>query len=240
MKPTKILVALAAFVFALPASAQIPVTVTTQVTDSPMTMAEFGQNTARWAQQVQQMTDQYKKLQQQYNAITGIRNLGDVLNNPALREYVGDEYKQSFDDISKGYNGLTSEAKTIYDKYKVFDNCGNITNAVSKANCYARAMRGSQNKAMWEKSFATSKNRIKQIEDLMKRAGLTQDSKEIAEIQARIQAETALLQNQAIMVNLQKQISEAEAEINSQRAREQISQSLKSGNGLDLEIMTFN
>lgn len=36
--------------------AQIPVTVTTQVTDSPMTVAEFTSNTTRWAQQVQQMT----------------------------------------------------------------------------------------------------------------------------------------------------------------------------------------
>ncbi|WP_263224457.1 hypothetical protein [Pseudomonas alabamensis] len=36
--------------------AQIPVTVTTQVTDSPMTVAEFASNTTRWAQQVQQMT----------------------------------------------------------------------------------------------------------------------------------------------------------------------------------------
>ncbi|MNM42954.1 hypothetical protein D3C81_538060 [compost metagenome] len=38
--------------------AQIPVTVTTQVTDSPMTVAEFASNTTRWAQQVQQMAFQ--------------------------------------------------------------------------------------------------------------------------------------------------------------------------------------
>ena len=93
---------------------------------------------------------------------------------------------------------------------------------------------------MRNKSFDTAKGRMKQIEDLMKRAGQTQDAKEIAEVQARIQAETALLQNQAIMVNLQKQISEAEAEINSQSESEILSKQLKSRKGLDLEIMTFH
>ena len=93
---------------------------------------------------------------------------------------------------------------------------------------------------MRNKSFDTAKGRMKQIEDLMKRAGQTQDAKEIAEIQARIQAETALLQNQAIMVDLQKQISEAEAEITSQRELQLMSKRLDSKEGLSLEIVTFN
>lgn len=54
--------------------AQIPVTVTTQVTDSLMTVAEFASNTTRWAQQVQQMTSQIDQMKQQY----GARLLGRV------------------------------------------------------------------------------------------------------------------------------------------------------------------
>nr|WP_276574074.1 type IV secretion system protein [Pseudomonas qingdaonensis] len=58
--------------------AQIPVTVTTQVTDYPMTVAEFASNTTRWAQQVQQMTSQIDQMKQQYGALTGSRGLGRV------------------------------------------------------------------------------------------------------------------------------------------------------------------
>ncbi len=63
-----------------PGYAQIPVTVTTQVTDSPMTAAEFASNTTRWAQQVQQMTAQIDQMKQQYSALTGSRGLGRVFN----------------------------------------------------------------------------------------------------------------------------------------------------------------
>ena len=38
--------------------------------------------------QIQSLSQQLTQLQQQYQAITGARNLGDILNNPQLQNYV--------------------------------------------------------------------------------------------------------------------------------------------------------
>lgn len=80
---------------------QIPVTVTTQVTDSPMTVAEFASNASRWAQQVQQMTSQIDQMKQQYGALTGSRGLGRVFDDPQLREYLPQDWQAVYDAVKK-------------------------------------------------------------------------------------------------------------------------------------------
>jgi len=228
MNLTRILSAAAILLaVSLNAHAQIPVTVTTQASDSPMTMAEFSANMTRWGTQVQQMTSQIEQMKRQYDAITGIRNLGDVLNNPALRNYLGDDWQKSYDDLGKGYNGLSASAKSIYDKYKVFDRCSSMTNAANKASCYSRSMRAANDKATWSKAFDSAKSRISQIEGLMAKINTTSDAKAIAELQGRIQAEQALVTNQQTMLTLQKQIVEAEREIMADQERQEMARLLK-------------
>lgn len=91
------------------AFAQIPVTVTTQASDSPMTMAEFAANTARGAQQVEQMTSQIDQMKQQYQSITGSRGMGSIMDNPALRDYLPQDWQQVYDSVRDGgYAGLTA------------------------------------------------------------------------------------------------------------------------------------
>lgn len=82
--------------------AQIPVIVTTQVTDSPMTVAEFASNTTRWAQQVQQMTSQIDQMKQQYGALTGSRGLGRVFDHPQLRDYLPQDWQAVYDAVKRG------------------------------------------------------------------------------------------------------------------------------------------
>ena len=71
----------------------------------------------------------------------------------------------------------------------------------------------------------------------MTKASQTKDAKAIAEIQARIQAETALLQNQATMLALQKQISEVEELLLEQQETERL---IKRSGGIRREPITFD
>ncbi|MEE4688280.1 type IV secretion system protein [Pseudomonas alliivorans] len=85
-QPLRIAAAFSSLMCAQQCFAQIPVTVTSQVTESPMTIAEFASNSTRWSQQVQKMASQIDQMKQQYGAITGSRGLGRVFDDPQLRE----------------------------------------------------------------------------------------------------------------------------------------------------------
>src|SRR5471032_1179789 len=78
--------------------AQIPVTVTS---DIPSTLNQI-QTMAQWANQYQQMISQISQMKQQYAALTGSRGLGQILNNPASRSYLPDEWAGVYDQVRNG------------------------------------------------------------------------------------------------------------------------------------------
>lgn len=203
------------------AFAQIPVTVTTQASDSPMTMAEFTANTARWAQQVEQMTSQIDQMKQQYQSITGSRGMGSIMDNPTLRDYLPRDWQQVYDSVRDGsYAGLTGRGKQVYAANKTFDSCSFINSRDVQRACEARAVKPSQNKAVALDAYDAAKSRLSQIDGLMSRINATQDPKAIAELQGRIAIEQAKIQNEQTKLQMFQMVAQAEDRLQQQRQRE--------------------
>lgn len=202
-------------------SAQIPVTVTTQATDSPMTVAEFAANTARWAQQVEQMTSQINQMKQQYQSITGSRGLGTIMNNPALRDYLPQDWQRVYDSVqSGGYAGLSGRAAQIYNDRKVYDACSQFMTTQQRTSCQAQAVKPSQDKAFALDAYDAAKDRLRQIDQLMGKINDTADPKAVAELQGRISAEQAMIQNEQTKLQMYQMAAQAEDRLQRQRQRE--------------------
>ena len=213
--------------WATTAFAQIPVTVTTQVSDSPMTMAEFASNMTRWAQQYSQMVQQINQMKQQYDSITGTRNLGNVFNNPQLRNYLPDDWQNVYDSVrSGGYSGLSGRARSIYNGITVFAACVSASVEAERLSCEARAVKGAQDKAFALDAYDKALERIDQINQLMQQINTTSDQKAIAELQARIAAEQAMIDNEQAKLTLYSLVAEAEDRLQEQRQRELNAQAL--------------
>ncbi|WP_207284166.1 P-type DNA transfer protein VirB5 [Pseudomonas sp. FW300-N2F2] len=220
-------------------SAQIPVTVTTQASDSPMTMAEFASNTARWAQQVEQMTSQIDQMKQQYQSITGSRGLGTIMNNPALRDYLPQDWQQVYDSVqSGGYAGLSRRAAQIYNDRKVYDACSQFMTTQQRTSCQAQAVKPSQDKAFALDAYDAAKGRLRQIDQLMGKINDTPDPKAIAELQGRISAEQAMIQNEQTKLQMYQMVAEAEDRLQRQQQRE-INAQLVDKRGYS-RLQTFN
>ncbi|MBY4796673.1 P-type DNA transfer protein VirB5 [Burkholderia multivorans] len=222
MKIVPVSLVLAAGMAMSPAAfTQIPVTVTSQAMDSPMTLAEFAANTARWAQQVEQMKSQIDQMRQQYSSITGSRGLGTIMNNPALRDYLPKDWQGVYDAVKNGgYDGLSGRGAQIYADNKMFDSCAFIKADDAKKACEARAVKPSQDKAAALDAYDAAKGRLAQIDQLMGKINDTQDPKAIAELQARIGAEQAMIQAEQTKLHLYQMVAQAEEKVQAQRQRE--------------------
>ena len=62
-----------------------------------------------WIEQYEQMMQQIQGIQRQvqqaeqtYNSLSGIRNMGDLVNNPALRSYMPSEWNQTMSLLARG------------------------------------------------------------------------------------------------------------------------------------------
>lgn len=200
------------------ANAQIPVTDAASIAES---VTQHAEDIAKWVEQREGMVQQLTQMQQQYASLTGSRNLGEIFNNAKLREYLPTEWQQVYDSVkSGGYSGLSGEASKIFNQNHVFDACASISDATMKKSCEAMSTKPAQDKANAMAAFDATKKRLQQIDQLRAQINTTQDPKAIAELQARIAAEQATINNMDTQIKLFGMLAQAEDRLQEQRLRE--------------------
>lgn len=200
------------------AHAQIPVTDGASIAQQVSAQIE---TIAKWKMQYDQMTSQINQMKQQYESLTGSRNLGQILNNAALRDYLPNDWQGVYDAVkSGGYSGLSGRALSIYEGNKAFDACAHFKIADQRTACEAQAVKGAQDKAFALDAYDKAKSRLTQIDQLMAKINDTPDPKAIAELQGRIAAEQAMIQNEQTKLQMYQMVAAAEDRLQEQRQRE--------------------
>ena len=165
--------------------------------------------------QVQQITT----LQSQLDSINGARNLGNVFNNPTLKNYVPPEAYTYLNAVNtSGYSGLNATAKVLRDAGMVY-NCLDLTGA-ARTSCQAALAQPYQQKGLLQDAMKSAAGRLSQINSLMSQINATSDQKAVLEIQARIAAENALLAHEVSQVQMLQGMADSEERIARSRERE--------------------
>ena len=172
------------------------------------------QTMAQWSKQYDGMVGQLNQMKSQYESMTGNRGLGQILNNPALRGYLPDQWASVYDKVRHGQlSGISGKASAIYSA-EGFD-----PNAVGGRKRELDVL--AANKAMTMQAYDATLARVNNINALMQRADATQDVKASADLQNRMAAENAMIQNEQVRLNLLAQLQQAEQKLASeQRSRE--------------------
>jgi type IV secretion system protein VirB5 len=195
----------------------------------------------QWKQQFGQMTSQINQLQQTYNSLTGIRNMGQIANNPALRNYLPQDWQQVYDAVSRGgYQGLTGSAQSIFANNQVYDLCAHRPTQTAKTLCEAMSVKSAQDKAYASTAYNAAQSRLGQIDQLMGQINNTQDPKAIAELQARIATEQANIANESTKLQLYDMMAKAEDRLQEQKQRELNAQVWDRDGMIQAKPLTFN
>lgn len=219
------------------AFAQIPVTDGASIAQS---IAQQAETVAKWKMQYDQMQSQIGQAQQQYQSLTGSRGLGNIMNDPSLRDYLPANWQGVYDSVKNGgYSGLSGRGQSVYNANKVFDGCAYITVADQRTACEARAVKPSQDEGFALDAYDAARSRINQIDQLMQQINQTQDPKAIAELQARIAAEQANIQNEQTKLQLYSMVAAAQEKVQAQRQREIQARTWSARKGVAVQPLTF-
>lgn len=218
------------------AMAQVPVT---DVALNTQTQVNQTTNLAKYVEMIAQYKTQIDQLKQQYDSLNGMRNLGQILDNPAFKNYLPTEWQDVYSRVQNGgYKGLTGTAALIKDANQLFDTCKTKTGA-DKTLCERAASKAAQDKAFAEQAFDKAKDRLSQIEGLMAAINGTSDPKAIAELQARIAAEGAAIQNEQTKMQLYALAAQAEDRLIQQQRREANARTWSATGVVRVEPITF-
>jgi type IV secretion system protein VirB5 len=203
-----------------PARAGIPVIDVAGLIQAVMEVLNSVTQVANQYEQIEGMYKQIDGQAKQLESMSNARNLGDVLNNPALQNYVPRDAVSSVSRLeSGGYGSLSGTARGLRDAQMVY-NCMDVEAGAGRTQCQASLAKPYQQKAFMQDALDKAKDRAAQINGLMRRAGSTTDQKEIEEVNARIGAETALLQHEVSQIELMRGMAEADQRVAESRARE--------------------
>lgn len=167
-------------------------------------------NLAQAIVMVDQMKTQVDQMRQEYAAITGNRNLGQILNSPLLRNYLPEQWQSIYDQVKGGQlPGITNAALQIL-------NAEGMTGGTAGQQRYNNTL--AANKAMAMQAYQATLSRLNNIQALMKQANLTEDAAAKADLTNRIGAEQAMIQNEQTRLQLMANLQQVEEKL-AERAR---------------------
>lgn len=179
----------------------------------------------KFAEQIRQLEAQLNQARQMYSALNGIRGMGSLLNNPALRQYIPKSYADLYklgDGIGAGrYSGLSGSIKAIKTANRIvkkedFKNpTGRAAKMIDKAQTELSTMEASAKAA-----YDNASQRFEDLQVLVDKVNTVDDQKAALDLQARIQAEQVMMQNELTKLQLMQQLQTVQEQQRRQEAHE--------------------
>jgi len=155
--------------------------------------------------QILQMKQQYKKLDQQYQAVTGNRGLGVILNDPSLSNHLPRQWQGVYQQVKSG------RMPGISDQFRRIQSAESMASAPPGQQRYEETL--AANGAIAMRGYEATMTRLDNIQKLMKRSDLTQDAAAKADLQNRLSAEMAMVNNEQTRLQLMGQLAEVEMQL---------------------------
>jgi type IV secretion system protein VirB5 len=193
---------------------------------SPRAQAQFAvidvASLAQLIQEVQQMQqalqtaqNQLNQAQQEYNSITGLRGMQSLLSG-INRNYLPGTWSQLPTALATPLRSqINSNAVLTPAQVAALSPTEQQVLTASRTNA-ALLQVASQD------AYATTSSRFASVQQLINAIPSATDQKGILELQARIQAEQGMLQNDSTKLNVLYQAAQAQEWANRQAAREQV------------------
>ncbi|EEP3373110.1 P-type DNA transfer protein VirB5 [Salmonella enterica] len=171
---------------------------------------------AQALQTVLQLKQQIEEIKGLRSQLEGVRNMGDLLNQPELRNYLPTDWKNVYDQVKHGgYEGLDGSFNAIEDAESVVGKTSEMSELKQRQWESSVA-----NKSMGEAAYSAALKRLDNIESLGRQINATQDAKASMDLQARIQQEQALIQNETSRLQLISMLQQAEKNITIEKERQ--------------------
>jgi type IV secretion system protein VirB5 len=173
-------------------------------------------------QQLSTARNQLTQAQQEYQSITGSRGMDQLL--PGIqRNYLPQSWTSLTSELSGsgGYPTLAADVQTALRSNAVLSTqqLASLSPAGS-AQLQAERQPVALAQSISHEALANSSGRFATLQQLISAIGTASDQKSILELQARIAAETAMLQNEHTKLAVLFQALEAQQWTNEQRSRE--------------------
>jgi type IV secretion system protein VirB5 len=176
---------------------------------------------AQLKSQLDALNQQIEQAQQLYgslNKLTDMAEIASALNDPAIRKALPADFNVIEGLFTGNATGVLGDSASEFLE-------GNSTYRTSADDFYAQELSRIQNKnagqmSLGQRIYDAATKRIDGIDQLRERISTASDAKDIADLQARLQAEQAFLQTDVLRMEGLRMVQQAQAQVDEQRKAE--------------------
>lgn len=171
-------------------------------------------------EQAKAIYDKAAELHESFNQITDMGDLAGLLNDPSFQQYLPQEFSQYADAVDGLLQGNIEGLASQYDYYS--------REGASPANDFyyqeLQRRRGEtyQDMAVGEVVYDQASQRLEELNQFKDALSTASTPKEVMDLQARIQTESAILQNEVLRMQGLAMIQDARNRVDEQREDEHI------------------
>ncbi len=183
------------------------------------------QEISYWKQQIQAMSSQLNQLQSTYNAMTGNRGMQNLLPiTPQTRNYLPTNWQgliATLNGLSGSYGALSAQLNSTLSANAILTPA-QLSRLSPQEQAQLQSSRNSAAlmQATSQQALQASSQRFTSLQQLINAIPTATDQKGALDLQARIAAEQAMLQNEQTKIQTLNQALQADDRARQQRAQE--------------------
>lgn len=171
--------------------------------------------------QLDALNQQLQQAQQLYGSLNKVTNMADVaslLNDPSIRKALPQDFNAIEGLLRGSGTGIVGAAASKYRE-------SNSTYRTDANDFYAQELTRVQNQnagqmSLGQQIYGAATKRIDGIDQLRQKISSAADAKDIADLQARLQAESAFLQTDVLRMQGLQMVQQAQVQVDDQRKAE--------------------
>lgn len=195
------------------ACAAQPVTVLFDATAS----ANQAVNIAQITKQVVLLQQQYAQLQQSYNTLNGLRNVGNLMNSDLLAQYLPADYQKAYTALKNGQGGSLASISGSLNQIAAANQAQSCARSsadpVSIQSCNQAWQTLSMNKYVGQAGYDQTASNISKLQQFVGTITSTSDPKSLQDLQARIAVEQVKMQNEQMKLQTVAMMQRADEDL---------------------------
>ena len=165
-----------------------------------------------------QQIEQAQQLYGSLNKLTDMADVASVLNEPAIRKALPSDFAAIEGLLNGNGSGVLGQSASKFLE-------GNSSYRTDADDFYAKELSRIQNQnagqmSIGQQIYDAATKRIDGIDELREKISSASDAKDIADLQARLQAEQAFLQTDVLRMEGLQMVQRAQAQVDEQRKAE--------------------
>ncbi|WP_082848052.1 type IV secretion system protein [Delftia sp. GW456-R20] len=227
-------IALSLVVVQAPRAGGIPVIDTASIAQTILVVKAHAKDLQQLIEQVKTAKNQLVQAKATLQSLTGSRGMSTLLDMTGIRQALPPELLKTADAIrSLGAAAASKDAKRIYDAISRHGcDLQFPTNVEMRKLCEADAYSSPTTLSMVQDSVKRSEQRATKLQQMLSSIDTT-DAKAAADLTNRIQAETAMLQNEKMLMDMALQNQQLQKDLVAQQIKELGQKALTSKAGFD-------